>query len=232
MPDLNFTVTGVEAAARGLTPLFHFKLRIEANPPSATIQALLLTSQIQIQCPQRAYGPAEKERLVELFGTPDRWGVTLRNRLWTHAHTTVGTFAGTTETILPVPCSYDLNIATAKYFCALDSGEIPLLFLFSGSVFYASDDAGLQVQPIPWSQECSYRIPVSAWRGLMEAHYPGTAWLTLQRGVFDRLYAYKRRAGLGTWEQTIEHLLAGRDADDDTDHESACSTPQSEVTVS
>jgi hypothetical protein len=48
----------------------------------------------------------------------------------------------------------------------------------------------------------------------MDHHYPGMAWLSLHRDVFDRLYAYKRRRGLATWDQAIEELLpAGQNAE-------------------
>jgi len=190
-----------------MTPLLLFKVRISATPVVDPIQSVLLSTQIQIQPPQRSYSSSEKERLVELFGTPDRWGQTLRNRLLTHANTTVGSFTGSAEAILSVPCSYDLNIAATKYFYALDSGEVSLLFLFSGSVFYAGPDGRLQVEPISWSKEATFRLPVQVWRELMEQHYPNCAWLYLQRDVFDQLFAYKRRNGHATWEQAIEELL-------------------------
>ena len=131
----------------------------------------------------------------------------MRNRLWTHSNTTMGVFTGKTETILPVHCTYDLNIAAAKYFHALEAGEVSLLFLFSGSIFYAMSGRALQVERIPWDKECSYRMPVRIWQDLMEQHYPNSAWLSLQRDVFDKLYAYKRRHGFATWEQALEQLL-------------------------
>jgi hypothetical protein len=81
MPELNFQITGVEAATRGLVPLMHFKLEVRTANPAESVQGLLLNAQIQIQSPQRAYNVSEKGRLVDLFGTPDRWGQTLRNRL-------------------------------------------------------------------------------------------------------------------------------------------------------
>lgn len=109
--------------------------------------------------------------------------------------------------MLPVPCTFDLNVAATKYFHALEGGEVPLLFLFSGTVFYPAADGRLQVQQIAWSKECVHRMPVQVWRDLMDHHYPNTAWLTLHRDVFDRLHAYKRRQGLATWEQAIERLL-------------------------
>jgi hypothetical protein len=207
VPDLNFQVAGVEAAARGLTPLMLFKLQITASDPADSIQGMLLNAQIQIQCPQREYNPGEKEKLVDLFGTPERWGQTLRNRLWTHSNTTLGAFTGEAEAMLPVACTFDLNLAATKYFYALENGEVPLLFLFSGSVFYSSTEGKLQVERISWNKECTYRMPVSRWTELMEEHYPNCAWLYLKQDVFHQLYEYRRRHGLASWEQTLESLL-------------------------
>ncbi len=172
MRELKVQITGVEPASRGLTPLLHFKLHISAEPATDPIQALLLNAQVQLECPQRSYTPQEKEKLVELFGEPERWGQTLRNRLWTHANTTVGAFQGSTQAVLPVQCTYDLNIATARYFYALEAGEVPLLFLFAGSVFYATPEGRLQIEPISWNTECAYRLPVQVWQDLMEKNYP------------------------------------------------------------
>jgi hypothetical protein len=207
MPDLDFKVTSVEAASRGLTPLLHFHLDVRNQPETEVIQAVLLHAQVQIQSPQRAYNEREKERLGELFGTPERWGQTLRNRLWTHTQATLGTFAGSARTILPIQCTYDLNVIATKFIYALEGGEVPLLFLFSGSVFYTAENGLLQVQQISWNTECTYPLPVRVWQELMEHHFPNTAWLCLQRDLFDRLYAFKRSHGLATWEQTIERLL-------------------------
>ncbi len=211
MPDLNFKVTGVEPAARGLVPLVHFHLEVTNSPETELIQAVMLQAQVQIQSGHRSYESEEKEKLADLFGTPDRWGQTLRNRLWAHTNTTVRSFERKTEAVLPIQCTYDLNVTSTKYFYALKEGEVPLLFLFSGTIFYAGPDGRLQVQQISWDKECTYQMPVRIWQELMEHHYPNSTWLALQRQVFDKLYAYKRSQGLPTWEQTIERLLAAYD---------------------
>jgi hypothetical protein len=208
MPDLAFEVTGVEAAVRGLVPLLHFKLTITNQPPDEQVQSVILQAQIQIQAPQRAYSPNEKEKLFELFGEPEQWGQTLRNKLWAHSNTTAPAFQGCAEVTLPVPCSYDLNLAATKYFFGIEEGDIPLLFLFSGTIFYAGADGRLQVQRISWEKECVYRMPVQVWKDVMERHYPNTGWLYLQRDVFERLCQFKRRSGVTSWEQVIEQLLA------------------------
>jgi hypothetical protein len=207
MPDLDFQVAGVEPASNGLTPLLHFKLRITGADPQDQFHAVLLNAQIQIQPAQRAYTPDEQAKLVELFGEPKRWSETLRNRLWAHTNSNVGAFTGSTEAVLAVPCSFDLNVASAKYFHALEGGEVALLFLFSGTVFYPSPDGRLQVGRISWNKECTFRMPAQTWRDLMDRLYPNSAWLALRRDAFEQLCRYKRERGLMTWEDVIEQLL-------------------------
>ena len=207
MPDLKFKITGVEAAARGLMPLLHFNLEISNRPSTESVQAVMLQAQIQIQSAQRAYNDAEREKLEELFGTPDRWGQTLRNRLWTHASTTVPPFIGETTVTLPVQCTYDFNVIGTKYFYALEGGEVPLLFLFNGTIFYAGSRGELLVQQISWDKECVYRMPSEVWADLMNHHYPNSAWVSIRRDVFDGLNEFKREHSLLTWEQVFELLL-------------------------
>lgn len=198
----------MEAANYGIAPLLHFKLGITNQPAEEVIQSVMLQTQIQIHPTLRTYEPKEKEKLSELFGTPERWGQTLRARLWTHANVNVRQFSGQTEAILSLPCTFDLNVAATKYFYALEMGEVPLLFLFSGTTFYESADGRLQIQQVSWNKECSYRLPISVWKEMMDHHYPNTAWLALERDLFERLYAFRRREGLANWEATIERLLS------------------------
>jgi hypothetical protein len=208
MPDLHFEVIGVEPGHRGLAPLLHFILRISNTPESETIQSVMLQAQIQIQSPQRSYNSAEKEKLKELFGVPEDWGQTLRTRLWAHANVVVPQFAGRTEAILAVPCTFDFHVAATKYFYALEDGDVPLLFLFSGTVFYLAPNGHLQIQKVSWEKECAYRMPARVWRELMDHHYPDSSWIALRRDLFDRLYEIKRRESLASWDEVIDRLLA------------------------
>ena len=211
MPDLDFKITGIEPSVRGLTPLLNFKVEVTNSPATESIHSVILQVQIQIQATQRRYDAAEKEKLSDLFGAPERWGETLRGKLWAITQTTVRSFAGNTTALLTVPCTFDLNVVATKYFYALEEGEVPLLFLFSGTIFYEADDGRLQVQQISWNKECPFRMPVKAWQELMDHHYPNTAWLSLNREVFERLYAYRRSQGITSWEQTIEQLLPAQE---------------------
>jgi uncharacterized protein DUF6084 len=208
MPDLDFKVWGVEAAARGVTPLLHFKIEVVNKVPAEKIQSVMLHAQIQIQSPQRPYTANEKERLRELFGRPDDWGQTLRNKLWTHANCIVPGFADHTEAVIAVPCTFDLNVAATKYFYALEDGEVPLLFLFSGTIFYSDSTGRLQIQQISWEKESTWRMPIAKWREIMDRHYPNSAFVWLERDTFDRLYDFKRQHGFATWDQVLDRLLA------------------------
>jgi hypothetical protein len=146
--------------------------------------------------------------LLDLFGTQERWGQTLRPMLWTHTSVVVPPFTECATVDMPVPCSFDFNVAATKYFYALEQGEVPLCLFFSGTVFHESEEAGLQVAQIPWEKEATYRLPVRVWKEMMEQYYPNSAWLCLRKDVFDRLYQYKSRHGLPSWEQALETLLA------------------------
>src|SRR5580693_150962 len=134
MPDLNFQVEGAEPQRFAAEPILTFKLRVsEATPPGTRqtpIHAVALRCQIRIEPARRHYEAREKERLVDLFGTPERWGQTLRPMLWAHVSASVPPFTGTGVVDLPVPCSFDFNLAATKYFDALEAGDIPLCFLF------------------------------------------------------------------------------------------------------
>ena len=51
-------------------------------------------------------------------------------------------FSGETRFSLEVPCTYDLEVAAAKYFYAVPDGEVPLTFHFNGNVFFIAAPTG------------------------------------------------------------------------------------------
>jgi hypothetical protein len=207
MPDLNYQIEGAEAVPFTASPLLAFKLRITNTNVEESIQTVALRCQIQIESARRKYDAGEQERLLDLFGEPERWSRTLRPMLWTHASVIVTPFQGSTLVDLPVPCTFDFNVAAAKYFAGLENGEVPLNLMFSGTVFYEARDGALQVEQIPWDREAKYRLPVRVWKEMMDIYYPNSAWLCLRRDIFDRLSLYKMRRGIPTWEQTLDSIL-------------------------
>ena len=208
MPDLRLTIEGAEVVQYAAAPLLAFKLRIANHPSEETIHTVALRAQIQIEATRRKYDANEQARLLDLFGEPDRWGQTLRSMLWTHASVVVPRFTGSALADIVVPCTFDFNVAATKYFHGVASGDLPLCFQFSGTVFYQGENETLQVAPISWDKEAKYRLPVKVWKDLMDVYYPNSAWLALQRDTFEKLYQFKMREGIPTWEEALERALS------------------------
>jgi len=207
MPDLNFEVVGVEAPGFAAVPTIIFKLRINNTIEQERIHSGILRCQVQINVTRRRYSPEAQAQLLEVFGEPKRWGETLRSLLWTHTSTVIPQFTGSVTVDLPIVCTYDFDVVSTKYFNALGEGEIPLTFLFSGTIFYEGPGGNMQVAQISWSKEATYRLPVSLWQEMMEHYYPNTAWIRIRKDIFDQLYRYKATQALPTWDDVLVKLL-------------------------
>ncbi len=205
MPDLRFQVEAAEATPNAATPTITFKVRA-TDSEKLPIHSIALRVQVQIEPPRRRYTPEEQENLKDLFGEPERWSKSIHPLLWANLSVNVPAFDGGTVIDVPVPCTFDFDVAITKYIHGLDAGEIPTTLLFSGTVFHAGR-MGLQVAQIPWDREASYRLPVQLWKEMMDLYYPHTAWLCLHREVFDKLYKFKAQHGIPTWDQAVERIL-------------------------
>jgi Family of unknown function (DUF6084) len=207
MPDLSFQIEKAEPERFSAAPTLLFKLRISNTVAGETVHSVALRCQIQLEVTRRQYSTGDQSHLRDLFGAPERWSQTLKNMLWTHASIVAPAFEDSTVVDLPVPCTFDFNVAATKYFHGLAEGDVPLNFLFSGTVFYGDGEGSLQVAPIPWDKEARFRLPVKAWHEMMDIYYPNSAWLCLRRDVFERLHQYKVENAIPTWEQTFERIL-------------------------
>lgn len=210
MTVLEFDVVGAHADAESAAPAVMLRLRI-GETSGTPVQAIAMRTQIRIEPLRRRYDDTEAEALRDLFGERSRWGSTLKPLQLAFANQVVPGFSGATEIGVSLPCSYDFDVAAHKYLYALDSGEVPLLLLFSGTVF-TSGPNGFSVTPIAWDNEARFRLPVDVWRAAMEMHFPGTAWLRLGSDVFDALHRYRIREQLLDWDEAVSRLLkeAGR----------------------
>ena len=206
MADLIFGCTGATAERYAATPTLTFSLTITERS-GVRVHAIALRCQIRIEPHRRRYSAAEAERLHDLFGDPSRWAETVKPIQLATVTTMVPTFTAVTEADLTVPVTYDLEVTSARYLYGLDDGTVPLLLLFSGTVFVANGD-GFSVELVPWSAEASYRLPVSVWRELADVHFPNSAWLRCSRETLDELSAFKAKRALPTWDSTLEALLA------------------------
>jgi hypothetical protein len=201
-----FTCLDARPELRGAGPSILLSLRIKVEP-GQRVHSLALRTQIRIEPRRRRrYNKAEVDKLVDLFGDPSRWGQTLHPLQLCTVSTMVQGFVGQTTTELSVPLSYDIDVAASRYLHGLEEGEVPLLLLFSGTVFTEGPD-GVQVGLVPWSEEASYRLPVSVWRAAMDEHFPGSAWLRMRRETLDALLAYRSQHALASWDDTLLLLL-------------------------
>jgi hypothetical protein len=207
VPALGFAIESVAPELFAAAPLLGFKLRVTEGA-GVSVHGGLVRAQVRLEPARRAYSDAEAERLHDVFGERSRWAETQRSLLWAHATTALSPFERESVVDLHVPCSFDLDGATAKYFDALEGGAVPLTFLFSGTVFYRSEVAPLLVAPIPWDREATFALPVAAFRELREHHHPNTAALSVRRELVEKLARFKRAEGHATWDRALEALLA------------------------
>jgi hypothetical protein len=206
MAELTFGCTEARATRYAATPTLSFMLHITEST-GVRVHAIALRCQIRIEPHRRRYSADEARRLNDLFGDTSRWAETVKPIQLATVSAMVPGFSSVTETELQVPCTYDLEVASARYLQGLDDGTVPLLLLFSGTVFTAHGDS-MRVELIPWSSEASYRMPVAVWQDVVAEHFPGSAWLRCSTETLDALSAFKAEQALPTWDATLSALMA------------------------
>ena len=132
--DLVFTVLDVAPEPYAAAPVLTARIRVSA-PDHEPVHAIALRCQVRIEPLRRGYSDPEAAGLTDLFGPRERWATTQRTFLWQHCTAMVPAFIDATEMTLPLECTYDFEVAAAKYLHALRDGAVPLQFLFSGTVF-------------------------------------------------------------------------------------------------
>ncbi|GAB91396.1 DUF6084 family protein [Gordonia rhizosphera] len=202
-----FEVIGVRPEPYCVSPTLVAQTRI-TMPDDTGARAIALRAQVRIEPARRDYGDAEADGLVDIFGSRDRWADTQRTFLWMHASTMVPGFRGHRDVDLPLPCTYDFEVTASRYLHALRGGTVPVVFLFSGTVF-AEGPTGFSVQQIPWDRESRYDLPVAVWRDLMATSFPGAGWLRLREDTLAALSDYKSAHGLLGYDDAVSALLHG-----------------------
>jgi hypothetical protein len=201
-----FNVLGVSFVEDAAAPMLRFDLEM-VESTGLEVFTVALTAQINIDPARRSYDPDTRARLVELFGEPERWAATTHSFLWAHTSTLVPSFTGSTLFSLPLACTYDLELAAAKYFYSLPDGFVPLTFHFSGSLLHRADDGQIRVVAIPWSCSTKWRMPVATWRKMIERHYPNSSWVRLHPDTTQLLRSYRAEAGLLSIDAAVADLL-------------------------
>ncbi|MCZ4558791.1 DUF6084 family protein [Rhodococcus maanshanensis] len=204
MSEVSFAVLDVAPEPYAAAPILAARVAVSADAP---VHAIALRCQVRIEPHRRRYTDAEAAGLVDLFGGRERWSSTQHSFVWLQCAALVQGFAETCEATLPMPCTYDFEVAASKYLHALEEGTVPLVFLFSGTLF-TKGAGGFGVQQIPWDREDRYDLPVSVWRDLIRMHFPNTGWVRLGRETLEALAEYKSTRGLVGLDEAVTELLA------------------------
>jgi hypothetical protein len=206
MTPISIAIVGAQPSPQTASPAITFRLRIE-NASGGRVHAIALRCQTRIEPRGRRYTKQEQSRLYELFGDVSQWDRTLRGVTWAHSTIVVPSFDREIEVDLPVACSYDLEVASAKYLHAVREGDVPILCVFSGTIFTMAE-SGVCMEPVSWDLDASYRLPARVWQSAMDQFFPGGGWLRLQRDTIDRLQAFRGRQAVVSWDEAIDRLLA------------------------
>jgi hypothetical protein len=201
-----FQVHDVAWVPDAAAPTLSFALGVNETS-GREVFTIALTAQINIDPARRSYDAETRAALVELFGAPERWGATTKSFLWSQVSTLVPSFTGETTFTMPVPCTYDLELAAVKYLYSVPDGEVPVAFHFTGSVLYAGDDGQLQIVLIPWTCSADWRMPVATWHEMMEHYYPNGAWVRLHGDTLAALSRRRAARGLPSYDACVAELL-------------------------
>jgi hypothetical protein len=202
---LRFAVLDVVAEPYAATPVLAARVSVSA-PDGEPVHAVALRCQVRIEPLRRGYSDEEAAGLTDLFGPRERWATTQHTFLWQHCTAMVPAFTEATEITLPLECTYDFEVAAAKYLHALRDRTVPLQFLFSGTIFKAGQRS-FSVQQVSWNCEDRYDMPVAVWRDLIRQHYPGSGWVRLSHDTVAALAAYKSAHGLLSVEDAVTALF-------------------------
>ena len=205
-PAPEFSVVSAEAVKYAAAPTLKFALQAE-DASGHEVFMVALVVQIHLDPVRRDYDDETRARLVELFGEPGRWAATTHSFQWAQVDVVVPAFTGTTTFEVPLACTFDLELAAAKYLYSLPSGAAPLSFHFSGSVFYRADDGRVQIVQIPWDRRAQFDFPVATWREMIDSYYPHSGWIALHRDTLDALASHKAERALPSFDACIAQLL-------------------------
>jgi hypothetical protein len=207
--NVSFAVLDVTAEPYAVSPLLNARIGVTTSGEDP-VHAIALRCQVRIEPLRRPYSDDEAAGLMDLFGARERWATTQRTFLWQHCATMVQGFTGHTTATLPLECTYDFEVAAAKYLHALRDGAVPLQFLFSGTVFVKSE-RGFSVQQVSWDCEDNYAMPVTVWRDLIAQHYPNTGWIRLSHETIAELAGYRSAHGMLDFDHAVTSLLDAAD---------------------
>ncbi|MDP9228642.1 MAG: DUF6084 family protein [Actinomycetota bacterium] len=205
-PWLKFEITGAQFLKYAAAPTLSFAVDIN-DESGCEIFMASLTVQIQTEPKKRSYTPEERERLTELFGDPKKWGQSAQRLQLSAEKVLLRPFTGTTSVDVEMLCNYDLELAAAKYFHAVDGGTVPMVFHWNGTVYYTDSEDKLQMVQIPWDTVSDHQLDIDVWKRMMDHYYPHRGWVPVQSETLEALRKLKTERGLMTFDDTVRYLI-------------------------
>ena len=205
-PEPELRVVGVRAEPFAAVPTLAFSLEVD-EPSGREVYTIALSASIHIDPSGRGYDEATRDGLLDLFGEPGAMAGSLHDLPWARVDVLAPSFVGSGTFELPVPCTADLEVASAKYFASLHDGVAPLDFHFNGTIFYRGAGGALQLAQVPWSCRARFRLPVSAWRETVGARFANGGWVRISGDTLAGLRRRKAERGLPTFDALLAQLL-------------------------
>ena len=205
-PEPEFTVVGARPDEHAASPTVVFSLRVE-EPSEREIYMIALSVRILVDPAGRGYDEEAREALSDLFGPAEQMAGSMQSMVWGQVAVLTPSFTGETTFDVPVPCTYDLEVATAKYFASLPDGVAPLDFHFNGTIYYSGEDDRLQIVHVPWSCTARYRMPIAVWRQAVAARFAQMGWIRLHEQTLARLRRRQAERGAPSFDALVAELL-------------------------
>ena len=210
MPDLGFKFEGAESAKFAASPQINFKLRLNNSDPygSNSFRRLAVSDSTRgYATPLYRGGATKAARSVRRTRAlePDSAQSALDSRECECPSLSAGK-------LLSISRCHARSISTwarRNIFMGWATDKCPSASCSAELFSMRAMASPLQVAPISWDKEARFNLPVKVWHDMMDSYYPNTAWIHLRRDVFERLYDYKVRHGIPTWEQAFGTNAAG-----------------------
>jgi hypothetical protein len=207
MPDLTFEILSARTRSYSAVPTLVFELQITNKNAKEQVYAVALKCQLMIEAVKRTYDEETKDRLFELYGPHTRWDETLRTLFWQIINIPVPAFMDKTVIEINVPCSEDFGTAAGKYFYAVRNGDVPLDFLFSGTLFYENEESALQMTMVPWNKQALFNLPAGLWQQMMDEYFPNCRWLQIRKDIYEKLVKRKASEHFPTLQHCLEYFI-------------------------
>ena len=178
MPDLSFQVEDAHSHSRTrLLRSCHVQGAHHRTPRRSLSIPSLCVCRCRSNLCAAATPSAEQEQLKELFGETERWSKSLHPLLWANINVNVPAFTGSTVVDVPVPCTFDFNVAMTKYILRTRRWRDSHHAALQRDRFLRRPHRACRWRRFRGIVRPAIGCRFSVWKEMMDLYYPNTAWL-------------------------------------------------------